>query len=1179
MPDSTDGNEEREQQLDAIIAEYYRSIETGRAPKQNEFIAQHPDFRQELREFFADLRMFQDSNHRDSDDPALEATITPGTTHRKNLAAGAVVRYFGAYEILEELGSGGMGVVYKARHARLRKLVALKMIRARELATEFEVRMFEAEARAAAKLDHPNIVAVHEVGVHADQHFYSMDYVAGGSLSSLHRDEPVPARRAAELVRQLAEAIHYAHGQGIVHRDLKPANILLTTDGVPRVTDFGLAKRLWAGEDSVALSMTETGRILGTAGYMSPEQAEGKTTLVGPPADIYALGAVLYALLTSRAPFIGESQADTIRQVIDKEPVSLRVLNPALPRDLETICLKCLNKEPYERYGTAQLLADDLTAFLDGRPIAARPIGYIGRTAKWIRRHRLVSSLLLLTCVSMLMGTVFSVHFGITAGQEAVKADKARTEATQSLAEVELSDYLNRIALAQTEWQADNVKGCEELLDACPVHLRGWEWNYLKRLCHTGPVTTIRLKTGADGLSGLAYSSDSTRIFTKDHDSLDAWDANTGRHIISRACDGGGSFAYDATRNNILVGKRLIDGTSFEEVVSSNAIGNSLHNTGFSKATFSHDGALLAGALRTGDTSAIRILNPDSGGILFELPETEGGTIHSLAFSPSAAYLAVGREDVIQVWALDVQELVFSEPGGGLYVTFDKSGGWLIAGAAYHGITGNPLSAPDIRIWKVPAFQLIRTLTTDSGGAINQRMGGVPYMGIWGPVAGTHSIAACPSNQKLGVLSWDRSIRVFDLDTLVESEERRGRAHRSLNDRVLILDPVPELTRLRGGHLGQPTALAFDPAGSRLATADTMGTLQIWDISHPQEARRYASSVRPANANDPEFQFGDSTIAIDSEILTDDQAKFGVTQTTRGTQLIDLMGGSVSLLPQAVRLSKDGRMLATVVADRLHVRSVLDQKDALIIDDVFELDSAPPLRTPPSFSLDASGRRLAVQSKGHLIIWDVVSKRQLCDIAPASHGSFSDENVSVNGIFDPTGQRVATFVDESGKDVICIWDVSTARLVAKACSKEICNDLFLGEDRLITVGRDQLTCWLLPIPRAPSALPLEQKIMTASWTYQFDLSRKGQCFVSDDFTRIVFAGGPTTLIVIDACTGKVVTTMMVQENIGDPVHISPDGSRFVATTVDGQLHLHHIDGNRDVLDLGFPEIWRGKIHV
>ena len=258
MPDSTDGNDEREQQLDAIIAAYYRAVEAGECVDQKDFIAQHPGVKRELSEFFADLGMLNAASPQDQQDPALEPTITAGTTHRKNLAAGAVVRYFGVYEILEELGSGGMGVVYKARHARLRKFVALKMIRARELATEFEVRMFEAEARAAAKLDHPNIVAVHEVGVHADQHFYAMDYVTGGSLSRLHRDEPVPARRAAELVRQLAEAIHYAHGQGIVHRDLKPANILLTADGVPRITDFGLAKRLWAGDDSMALSMTET---------------------------------------------------------------------------------------------------------------------------------------------------------------------------------------------------------------------------------------------------------------------------------------------------------------------------------------------------------------------------------------------------------------------------------------------------------------------------------------------------------------------------------------------------------------------------------------------------------------------------------------------------------------------------------------------------------------------------------------------------------------------------------------------------------------------------------------------------------------------------------------------------------------------------------------------------------
>ena len=178
---------------------------------------------------------------------------------------------------------------------------------------------FNIQDAPAAKLDHPGIVPVHEVGMHAGQHFYSMDYVAGGSLSKLHRDEPVAARRAAELVRQMAEAIHYAHGKGIVHRDLKPANVLLTTTGVPRITDFGLAKRMWADEDSTSVHITETGQVLGTAGYMSPEQAEGQTKLVGEPADIYSLGAVRYALLTNRAPFVGESQADTIKQVIEKD--------------------------------------------------------------------------------------------------------------------------------------------------------------------------------------------------------------------------------------------------------------------------------------------------------------------------------------------------------------------------------------------------------------------------------------------------------------------------------------------------------------------------------------------------------------------------------------------------------------------------------------------------------------------------------------------------------------------------------------------------------------------------------------------------------------------------------------------------------------------------------------------
>ena len=207
------------------------------------------------------------------------------------------MRYFGEYEVLEKLGEGGMGVVYKARQKKLKRIVALKMIRSGEMANPSDVQRFEAEAKAAAKLSHPGIVSVHEVGIYDGHHFYTMDYVEGGNLSQLHRDEPVAAKHAVKLVRQLAEAMHYAHLKGIVHRDLKPANILLTAQGEPRITDFGLAKRFRDDDESQSPTMTESGQILGTAGYMSPEQASGKSRLVGPSSDIYPIGNIVERLV------------------------------------------------------------------------------------------------------------------------------------------------------------------------------------------------------------------------------------------------------------------------------------------------------------------------------------------------------------------------------------------------------------------------------------------------------------------------------------------------------------------------------------------------------------------------------------------------------------------------------------------------------------------------------------------------------------------------------------------------------------------------------------------------------------------------------------------------------------------------------------------------------------------
>ena len=297
--------------------------------------------------------------------------------------SGTRVGYFGDYELLEEIARGGMGVVYKARQVSLNRIVALKMILAGQLASEADVQRFRTEAEAAANLDHPGIVPIYEVGVHEDQHYFSMGYVEGQSLADRIHAGPLPADEAAAIVRKVAEAVAYAHRQGVIHRDLKPANVLMDQTGQPRITDFGLAKRV--GSDS---DLTATGQILGTPSYMPPEQAEGKLNRIKETSDVYSLGAVLYALLTSRPPFQAATPLDTLAQVVEQEPVSPRLLDPGLPKDLETICLKCLEKEPHRRYVTASELADDLRRYLADEPIHARPIGHVERLGRWLRRQR-----------------------------------------------------------------------------------------------------------------------------------------------------------------------------------------------------------------------------------------------------------------------------------------------------------------------------------------------------------------------------------------------------------------------------------------------------------------------------------------------------------------------------------------------------------------------------------------------------------------------------------------------------------------------------------------------------------------------------------------------------------------------------------------------------------------------
>jgi serine/threonine-protein kinase len=349
---------------------------------------------------------------------------TSGTDSKAGVAAsldvGGDLPKIPGYELQTVLGYGGMGVVYKARHLRLNRIVALKMLRAGAHAAPHELARFRREAEAVAGLRHPNIVQVYDVGDHEARPYFTMEFIEGGSLRQKLASTPQPARESAALAATLSQAVEAAHQGGIVHRDLKPANILLTADGTAKIADFGLARHF----DTDA-AVTSSGARLGTPSYMAPEQAIGKAHTIGPSADIYSLGAILYELLTGRPPFRGETAVETELQVIHEEPVPPSRLNSKVPRDLETICLKCLHKDPERRYTTAAALAEDLHRFQRSEPIAARPAGLLERTAKWVRRHPTQSALLAAGLLLVVMAVSASLWLVVQQAHErdALKAD------------------------------------------------------------------------------------------------------------------------------------------------------------------------------------------------------------------------------------------------------------------------------------------------------------------------------------------------------------------------------------------------------------------------------------------------------------------------------------------------------------------------------------------------------------------------------------------------------------------------------------------------------------------------------------------------------------------------------------------------------------------------------------
>jgi len=431
----------------------------------------------------------------------------------------------GDYELLEEIARGGMGVVYRARQMSLNRIVALKVILQGPFSSQDFVQRFQQEAHAVAALRHPNIVAIYDVGEQDGSHFLSLEFVDGGNFADLVRERPLPARRAAGYLQIVAQAVEHAHQRGVLHRDLKPSNILLDVFDQPRVTDFGLAKL--ASQDA---ALTVSGQVLGSPNYMPPEQAAGKFAETTPASDVYSLGAILYELLTGRPPFQGDTLQAVLTLVLESEPVAPRYLIPGIPVDLETICLKCLQKDPQRRYPTAQGLAEDLGRFLDHQPIQARPVSTLERAWLWSCRRPLLAALSVALVLAVALGVAGILWEWRQAERHALGEEQQRKIAEQDAAETRLNLYAADVAVAAQAIENGHPGAARHTLAALrPLpdtpDLRGFEWYYLWH--RSIGEELANLKGHQLTVTCAAFSPDGHWLATGSHDgTVRIWNAD-----------------------------------------------------------------------------------------------------------------------------------------------------------------------------------------------------------------------------------------------------------------------------------------------------------------------------------------------------------------------------------------------------------------------------------------------------------------------------------------------------------------------------------------------------------------------------------------------------------------------------------------------------------------------------
>jgi len=1085
-----------------LILDIHYRRQLGESPTPDGYRAEYPTLELDP---FADL--FVERTQASPSSPAgATVQVTPSDAQ---VPSGELprIRYLGDYELVAEIARGGMGVVYKARQISLNRIVAVKMILAGILATKADHDRFHSEAQAAALLDHPNIVPIFEVGEHEGQHYFSMGYVDGQSLAARLAEGPLPPKEAAELVATVAEAVEYAHRQGVIHRDIKPSNILIDNKGRPRITDFGLAKRVGSGSD-----LTAAGQVLGTPSYMPPEQAAGQINIVGPAADVYSLGALLYAMLASRPPFQAATPQETLRQVIQSEPVALRQLNPGVPRDLETIALKCLEKPIPRRYATAQALAEDLRRYLEGRPILARPVGQLEHAWRWCRRQPVVASLIAATTFALVAGIVVSCYFGVLATQNAIDADKnakgwqnaAESEAVQKgIAEdrnkklTELNDDLRRanyaadVNLASRAWDDDNAMQTQELLDrhvpkAGESDLRGFEWYYLRRQVHS---ERLAIKAHGSYVESLAYMPDGKKLisigldsnystsisFTTYRSETKLWDAETGAELP-------------------LVLKGPIDKSI--------------------RFDLSADGKLLAGG---GRDKLVRIWNLETG----EVETLAGHTydwcqmvvlsadrryVASIGNSISSSPNRITGGSELLVWDRVQHKLIMQQkfPIAARRAVFSPDGK-RVAVAVYPGNT-DTLFPSRVQIWDVASGNEV---------PLPQNFAG-KYL----------SLAFSPNGACLAV-ACEREITLFDSRTLkvirswvpryfgrrrslaFSPDGKRIATTFTLRGVVEIWDPeTGTLLRTLKGHLLGVIEVAFSPDNRHLASSDLWGNIKIWDTLGDRDTIQIPASPEPFERVEISR---DGRIAV-TGLLT---KTISLWDTATGNPL----GKPLTLEHKAVNwdFTADGRRL--VITDDAKNVTIWDVESRKVLHH-FNVDCPS---ASPNTELSGDGKWFAIAGPGDTLkVWDV----EKGEIFRAFQ---LNPDFTHRSAFSPDGRLLAVCDSDPSGDAdsyLKIWDFATRELKVMLLRK----GYYFGSPRFSADG--QWVAWEAEaLHGAGSNVP----------------------------------GGE--LQIVDVRTREVLQTLRGSSKDFPCIAFSPDRSRLAAGSMDGTVTVFNTNDGHEVLKL------------